>query len=108
MELLIEVSSVYGSNRVGFILCLTTQAEPTNEAVENAHHVYQSYVPPLQSRSSICLSRDRSIASSKLSSPKSAILSFLLQLPVPYSERLIFTPTQKSIGEQTNFKYSNF
>jgi hypothetical protein len=32
--------------------------------------------------SSICLSPYRSIASSKLSSPKSAILSFLLQLPV--------------------------
>jgi hypothetical protein len=31
-------------------------------------------------QSSICLSPDRSIASSKLSSPKSAILSFLLQL----------------------------
>jgi hypothetical protein len=36
----------------------------------------------LYSQSSICLSRDRSIASSKLSSPKSAILSFLLHFPV--------------------------
>jgi hypothetical protein len=34
------------------------------------------------SRSSSSLSCDRSIAPSKLSSPKSAILSFLLQLPV--------------------------
>jgi hypothetical protein len=36
----------------------------------------------LGSRSSSNLSCDRSIASSKLSSPKSAILSFLLKLPV--------------------------
>jgi hypothetical protein len=35
-----------------------------------------------KAQSSICLSRDRSIASSKLSSPKSAIVSFLLQLAV--------------------------
>jgi hypothetical protein len=32
----------------------------------------------VKKKSSICLSPDRSIASSKLSSPKSAILSFLL------------------------------
>jgi hypothetical protein len=41
-----------------------------------------THVPLSRTKSSNCLSHDMSIASSKLSSPKSAILSFLLQLPV--------------------------
>jgi hypothetical protein len=58
--------------------------------------------------SSICLSRDRSIASSKLSSPKSAILSFLLQLPVSSCflkviQQLLTSPSSPSCLSNLSF-----
>jgi hypothetical protein len=41
MELLTEVKSVYGSKRVGYLVCITTETEPRNEIVENGQYVCQ-------------------------------------------------------------------
>jgi hypothetical protein len=54
------------------------------------------------------LSCDRSVASSKLSSPKSAILSFLLQLPVSscflkFIQQLLMSPSSSSCLANLSF-----